>query len=229
MLLGENKIDGSSGTVFLDEIGEMPLNLQVKLLRVLQESEINPVGSTETRRIDVRVIAATNRDLNVEVKSGRFREDLLYRLNVLEIPVPPLRNRHRDALLLADFFIKKYARRFGLPEKAIALQAQAKILAYGWPGNVRQLENIIQKALLISKGAMITESEIVIEGQSGETAQEINGTSQTLKDARAAAELQCIRNALSKANGNVSMAARLLDVDRKWLTKLMKLHNISPV
>jgi transcriptional regulator with GAF, ATPase, and Fis domain len=217
------------GTVFLDEIGEMPLNMQVKLLRVLQESEINPVGSTETRRIDVRVIAATNRDLCVEVKNGRFREDLLYRLNVLEIPVPPLRNRHRDALLLADFFIKKYARRFGLPEKAIALQAQAKILAYCWPGNVRQLENILQKALLISKGAMISESEIIIEGQSGEAAPETAGIGQTLKDARAAAELQCIRNALSRANGNVSMAARLLDVDRKWLTKLMKLHNISPV
>jgi transcriptional regulator with GAF, ATPase, and Fis domain len=216
------------GTVFLDEIGEMPLNLQVKLLRVLQESEIHPVGSTETRRIDIRVIAATNRDLDVEVKNGKFRQDLLYRLNVLEIPVPPLRNRHRDALLLADFFIKKYARRFGLPEKTLALQAQAKILAYSWPGNVRQLENILQKALLISKGAMITESEIVIESQSGEAAQETDDIGQTLKDARAAAELKCIRNALSRSNGNVSMAARLLDVDRKWLTKLMKLHNISP-
>lgn len=215
------------GTVFLDEIGEMPLNLQVKLLRVLQESEINPIGSTETVRIDVRVIAATNRELGAEVKNGKFREDLLYRLNVLEISVPPLRNRHRDALLLSDFFIKKYARRFGLPEKTIALQAQAKILAYSWPGNVRQLENILQKALLISKGTMINEPEIVIEEKSGEVSVTMPGAGQTLKDARAAAELQCIRDALSRANGNVSMAARLLDVDRKWLTKLMKMHNVT--
>lgn len=217
----------NGGTVFLDEIGEMPLNLQVKLLRVLQESEINPIGSTETLRIDVRVIAATNRDLGAEVKNGKFREDLLYRLNVLEISVPPLRNRHRDALLLADFFIKKYARRFGLPEKTIALQAKAKILACGWPGNVRQLENILQKALLISKGAMITESEIVVEERSGEESAGTTGGGQTLKEARTAAELQCIRDALSRADGNISMAARLLDVDRKWLTKLMKMHNVA--
>jgi transcriptional regulator with GAF, ATPase, and Fis domain len=217
------------GTVFLDEVGEMPLNLQVKLLRVLQESEINPIGSTETVRIDVRVIAATNRDLRAEVKNGRFREDLLYRLNVLEILVPPLRNRHRDALLLADYLIKKYARRFGLPEKALALQAQAKILAYGWPGNVRQLENIIQKALLVSKGNLITEFDIAIDESAGKENASTDGTGQTLKEARAAAELQCIRDALSRASGNVSMAARLLDVDRKWLTKLMKMHNIASV
>jgi transcriptional regulator with GAF, ATPase, and Fis domain len=215
------------GTVFLDEIGEMPLNLQVKLLRVLQESEINPIGSTETVRIDVRLIAATNRDLRTEVKNGRFREDLLYRLNVLEIVVPPLRDRHRDALLLTDYFIKKYAQRFGLQEKGLALQAQAKILAYSWPGNVRQLENIIQKALLVSKGNLIVDDDIHIEERAEKQNVSDAVSGQTLKDARAAAELQCIKNALAKANGNVSMAARLLDVDRKWLTKLMKTYNIA--
>ncbi|HEX2957333.1 MAG TPA: sigma-54 dependent transcriptional regulator [Chitinispirillaceae bacterium] len=150
----------SGGTVFLDEIGEMPLNLQVKLLRVLQESEINPIGSTRTVHVDVRVIAATKKDLHAEVRNGRFREDLLYRLNVLEIAVPPLRMRHRDALLIADFFIKKYSQRFGIQEKGLSLLAQAKILAYSWPGNVRQLENVIQKAILISKGNLIADSEI---------------------------------------------------------------------
>jgi transcriptional regulator with GAF, ATPase, and Fis domain len=216
----------SGGTVFLDEIGEMPLNLQVKLLRVLQESEINPIGSIRAVHVDIRVIAATNRDLYAEVRNGRFREDLLYRLNVLEITVPPLRMRHRDALLLADYFIKKYSQRFGILEKGFSLQAQAKILAYSWPGNVRQLENVIQKAILISKGNLITDSEIGIDENNGKEFSVTAVTGQTLKKARAEAELQCIKDALSRANGNVSMAARLLDVDRKWLTKLIKAYDV---
>jgi transcriptional regulator with GAF, ATPase, and Fis domain len=217
----------SGGTVFLDEIGEMPFNLQVKLLRVLQESEINPIGSTRTVHVDVRVIAATNRDLHVEVRNGRFREDLLYRLNVLEIAVPPLRMRHRDALLLADYFIKKYSQRFGILEKGLSLQAQAKILSYSWPGNVRQLENVIQKAILISKGSLICDSEIGIDENNTKENSTTAVTGLTLKAARAEAELQCIKDALSRSNGNVSMAARLLDVDRKWLTKLIKAYEVD--
>ena len=217
------------GTVFLDEIGEMPLNLQVKLLRVLQESEMTPVGSTETVRVDVRVIAATNKDLREEVMHGRFREDLFYRLNVLEIIIPALRLRVRDALLLTDYFIKKYSQRFGLQEKGLTLQAQAKLLGYRWPGNVRQLENVIQKALLISKDKCIDETDIDLpQGKdSGDAHKEQSG--QTLKEVRAAAEAQCIKDALAKANGNVSIAARLLEIDRKWLTKLIKAHHLSTV
>jgi Nif-specific regulatory protein len=221
------------GTVFLDEIGEMPLKLQVKLLRVLQEAEFSPIGSTTTVKVDVRVVAATNRDLTAEIRSGNFREDLFYRLNVLTIAIPPLRERDRDVLLLADFIIKKYAGRFGIKEKALSLQAQALLLHYPWPGNIRQLENILQKALLIAKGNLIVEDDIDIADTSvrKEHALENDGARKTslptLKDARATAEKQCIIEALKKANGNVSVAARLVDTDRKWLTKLMKLHGIE--
>ena len=218
------------GTVFLDEIGEMPLNLQVKLLRVLQESEFTPVGSTESVRVDVRIIAATNKDLRSEVAQGRFREDLFYRLSVLEINVPALRDRRRDSLLLTDYFIKKYTQRFGLQEKGLALTAQAKLLSYAWPGNVRQLENVVQKALLISKSSLMSETDIDLpEGNdSGKKSGNlpVHPLTQTLKEARVQAEIRCIREALDKANGNISVAARLLETDRKWLTKLMKLHGI---
>jgi transcriptional regulator with PAS, ATPase and Fis domain len=218
------------GTVFLDEIGEMPLAMQVKLLRVLQEAEIIPVGSNTAVRVDVRVIAATNKDLRAEVARGSFREDLFYRLGVLEIAVPALRDRHRDGLLLTDFFIKKYTQRFGLPEKGLSLAAQAKLLAYGWPGNIRQLENVVQKAVLLSKGNLIGDADLDLPAAPGikdASEQRVHSDVQTLKDARAEAERSCIRAALGRANGNVSVASRLLDTDRKWLTKLMKLHGIS--
>ena len=219
-----------SGTVFLDEIGEMPLAMQVKLLRVLQESEITPVGSNATVRVNVRIIAATNKDLRAEVTGGRFREDLFYRLSVLEIAVPALRDRHRDALLLTDYFIKKFTQRFGLPEKGLTLATQAKLLSYAWPGNIRQLENVIQKAVLLSKTGLINDSDLDLPAQ-----HDTQGTSgalsppagPTLKEARMRAEIKSIREALTKANGNISIAARLLDTDRKWLTKLMKLHGIA--
>jgi transcriptional regulator with GAF, ATPase, and Fis domain len=220
------------GTVFLDEIGEMPLNLQVKLLRVLQESEIVPLGSTATVNVDVRVIAATNRDLLHEVQNGHFREDLYYRLNVLAVTVPPLRNRNRDVLLLTDYFVKKYISRFGIQEKSLSLQAQAKLLKHSWPGNIRQLENVLQKALLVSKGTMILDTDIELP----ETISHVTDVNVlespdnavlTLKDARVAAEKKCIREALTRAGGNVTVASKLLDTDRKWLTTLMKLHGIG--
>jgi Nif-specific regulatory protein len=218
------------GTVFLDEIGEMPLNLQVKLLRVLQEAEMVPVGSTETVKVDVRVIVATNRDLAAEVARGRFREDLFYRINILHIAVPPLRDRHRDVLLLADFFIKKYSRRFGISEKAVSLPVQARLLKYSWPGNIRQLENVIQKSLLVSTGNRLIESDFDLPGHTAAETSVVplaDSAVYTLKEARAAAERRCIESALLRAKGNVSIAARLLDTDRKWVTKLMKLHGID--
>ncbi|HEX3019556.1 MAG TPA: sigma 54-interacting transcriptional regulator [Chitinispirillaceae bacterium] len=220
------------GTVFLDEIGEMPLNLQVKLLRVLQEAEIVPLGSTATLKVDVRVIAATNKDLWQQVRNGNFREDLFYRLNVLAVSVPPLRQRHRDVLLLADFFMKKYTARFGIPEKMLSLSAQAKLLKHCWPGNIRQLENVLQKALLISKGSMILDTDLELPEIAGCDSEEKRSETSdnehlTLKDAKAAAEKRCVQDALLRANGNITIAARLLDTDRKWLTKLMKIHGVS--
>jgi formate hydrogenlyase transcriptional activator len=143
------------GTLFLDEIGELPLDTQVKLLRVLQEREIEPVGSSTPRKVDVRVIAATNRDLQNEVAEGRFRADLYFRLNVFPIVVPPLRVRDGDVLLLAHFFLDRFAREFGKEVEGIAPEAQERLLAYAWPGNVRELSNVMERAVVLARGRVV--------------------------------------------------------------------------
>jgi DNA-binding NtrC family response regulator len=151
---------------------------------------------------------------------------------VLTITVPPLRHRHRDVLLLSDFFLKKYISRFGIAEKCLSLPAQAKLLKYFWPGNIRQLENVLQKSLLLSKGSMILDTDLELP-ENPEMLAEVNSPFAydsavlTLKDARAAAERKCINEALLRAKGNVTIASKLLDTDRKWLTKLIKLHGIQ--
>ncbi len=138
------------GTLFLDEIGEMPISLQVKLLRALQEHEVTPVGSSIPVKFDARIIAATNKDLEVEIAKGTFREDLFYRLSVIEIALPPLRERQEDIPLLADFFAAKVARDQNAPKKSISVDASADLTAYDWPGNVRELENVIERAFILS-------------------------------------------------------------------------------
>jgi len=148
----------SGGTLFLDEIGEMPIALQVKLLRALQEHEVTPVGATEALRFDARIVAATNKDLEQEVKGQRFREDLFYRLNVIELTVPPLRERIEDIPLLAKHFVAKSARVQNSPEKAIARDAMEALANYEWPGNVRELENAIERAYILSGGEIDIES-----------------------------------------------------------------------
>jgi formate hydrogenlyase transcriptional activator len=139
------------GTIFLDEIGELPLDTQVKLLRVLQEREFEPVGSSRPRRVDVRVIAATNRNLEQEVARGRFRGDLFFRLNVVPIVVPPLRERHGDLPLLVHFFVDRFARQFGKPPMRVSQSTMARLLAYAWPGNVRELQNVIERAVVLAQ------------------------------------------------------------------------------
>ncbi|MCA9317933.1 MAG: sigma-54-dependent Fis family transcriptional regulator, partial [Planctomycetes bacterium] len=141
------------GTLFLDEVGEIPLELQSKLLRVLQEREYERVGDHETRRVDVRVVAATNRDLKAEVAAGRFREDLYYRLGVFPIEVPPLRARREDVVPLAELFLSQAAA--GRPELALDVAGQAGLTAYEWPGNVRELQNVVERAVIISRGARL--------------------------------------------------------------------------
>ncbi|TMA35415.1 MAG: Fis family transcriptional regulator, partial [Deltaproteobacteria bacterium] len=140
------------GTIFLDEIGDLPLEMQVKLLRVLQEREIEPVGSSRTRRVDVRVIAATNRNLEQEVAAGRFRADLYFRLNVVPIVMPPLREREGDIALLAEFFADRFAREFGKRIERIAPESLERLFAYSWPGNVRELSNVIERAVVLARG-----------------------------------------------------------------------------
>jgi formate hydrogenlyase transcriptional activator len=143
------------GTLFLDEIGELPLDTQVKLLRVLQEREFEPVGSSETRRVDVRVIAATNRDLEQAVAEGRFRSDLFYRVNVLPIRVPPLRERREDIPLLVYFFVERFAREIGKGIKGVSQQTIEQLAAYDWPGNVRELQNVVERAVVLAKGPVL--------------------------------------------------------------------------
>ena len=139
------------GTIFLDEVGELPLELQPKLLRVLQEGEYEPVGSSQTRKVDVRVIAATNRDLAADVRAGRFREDLYYRLHVFPIAVPQLRERGADVELLAQMFIDRYCARTGRARPALTADCLRRLRSYHWPGNVRELENVIERAVIVSR------------------------------------------------------------------------------
>jgi len=143
------------GTIFLDEVSELPLDAQVKLLRVLQEQEFEPVGSSKTSKVDVRVIAATNRDLAAEVRAGRFRQDLYYRLNVVPIAVPPLRARDGDVELLAQFFVQKLAKKLGRPALQIPAEVMKRLCAYAWPGNVRELQNVLERAVVLAQGSVL--------------------------------------------------------------------------
>jgi two-component system response regulator FlrC len=152
-----------SGTIFLDEIGEMPLELQTKLLRVLQERQVERVGSHQTISLDVRVIAATNQDLTKRVSQGAFREDLYYRINVFPLRVPALRERKADILPLAERFLLKYRASMGQPEAKLNEAARQRLLSYGWPGNVRELENAIQRALLLCDGIWIQPDDLALD------------------------------------------------------------------
>jgi len=145
----------NGGTLFLDEIGELPLDMQVKLLRVLQEQEFEPVGSSKTMHVDVRIIAATNRDLEAEVKAGRFRPDLFFRLNVVPLRVPALRERPADIPLLVAFFLSRFATRFGRSIERVERDTMERLVRYGWPGNIRELQNVIERAVVLSTGPVL--------------------------------------------------------------------------
>jgi two-component system NtrC family response regulator len=211
----------ADGTVFLDEIGELPLALQVKILRFLQEYEIERVGGREPIRVNVRVIAATNRDLEKEVKNGRFREDLYYRLGVVTIKVPPLKDRGDDVVLLADHLLKKASVQYDRPVAGFSADALASIRSYGWPGNVRELENKIRRAVIMSEKRRLTPSDLNLPGS------RIDSSPDTLKDLRSQVERVHIRKVLDRNNWNISRAASELDVSRPTLHDLMKKYQIS--
>jgi DNA-binding NtrC family response regulator len=222
------------GTLFLDEIGEIPVEMQVKLLRALQESEFERVGGIKTTHVDVRLIAATNRDLEVETESGRFRKDLYYRLAVVPIALPPLRDRRSDIPTLAGHFIEKYNRRLNKRIEGMTDEALAEMQAYPWPGNIRELENLIERTLLFADGPRIGVADLPQHLRSGALAASPSGATALpaaagetgLKDIvkQRAAELEkgLITRALEETGGNVTRAAKLLQISRKSLQTKMK-------
>jgi len=210
------------GTIFLDEVGDMPLPLQAKLLRVLQEKRIRPVGGEVASEIDVRVVAATNKDLEQEVREGRFRKDLYYRIHVIPVHLPPLRERKEDIIPLADHFLRRFAGAMKKKIKGFTPGAVKKLTAHHWPGNVRELENTIEYAVAMTDRATISEALILYTGSMGEE------PLLPLKEARDAFEREYLKKLLRSTSGNVSRSADLAGKYRADLYNLLKKHNLSP-
>ena len=208
------------GTLFLDEIGNMPLGQQAKLLRVLQTGEFHPVGSSRVRRVDVRVLSATNVDVAREAAEGRFREDLLYRLNTVEIRLPPLRERREDVPHLAARFLERQAARYGR-RISFAPDAMAALLEHGWPGNVRELEHVVERALLLCAGDVVHAGDLLLGGGRGDGGPRFDDL--TLDEA----ERYLIQRALDRHGGNVSDAARALGVSRSALYRRLSHHRLK--
>jgi Nif-specific regulatory protein len=213
------------GTLFLDEIGELNLSTQVKLLRVLQEREFERLGSTETTRANIRLVAATNKDLEKALTAGEFREDLFYRLNVFAIFVPPLRERRPDILLLADHFVEKFAREHGKKVKRISTPAIDMLASYHWPGNVRELANAIERATVVCDGQVLHAHHLPPTLQTAEA----SGTGQTasLSDALEAFEKDALQDALKSARGNRAKAARLLATTERIFNYRVRKYGID--
>ena len=217
----------NGGTIFLDEIGDLSPTTQVKLLRVLQEKEFERVGGTETIKINVRVVAATNRDLEALMLESKFREDLYYRLNVFPVHVPPLRDRKSDIMLLADHFTEKYSRKNSKDIKRISTPAIQLLTSYHWPGNVRELENCIERSVLLSYDDVIHGNLLPPSLQSAEsTGTEIDNTLQQALDNL---EKELIMDALKSAKGNLTKAAEILGISERIIGLRKKKYNIDPV
>ncbi len=200
-----------SSTLFLDEIANVPLNLQSKFLRVLETGEMQRVGSSRTMRVNVRILSATNADLNAEVSGGRFRHDLLYRLNTIEIHIPPLRDRREDIPLLASHFLRIYAQRYRKEVSNFDAPALQALLAYNWPGNVRELDHAIERAVLLSQGSQIRAADLGLRQPTAETGARVEDMS--LEDV----ERMLIQKAMQRHDGNVSHAAKALGLSRSGL------------
>ncbi len=217
------------GTLFLDEIGDMTLKTQAKVLRALQEQVVEPVGGTSSVKVDVRVLAATNKDLPTEIRAGRFREDLYFRLNVIPVYVPPLRSRDSDIPLLADHFMAELAREYGRRPKRFDAGAATGLRSYGWPGNVRELRNVIERLIIMVPGDVITLDDLAfVDGGSVRTISEPSAETLPLHDARDRFERDYILKALAAQQGNISRTAEALGVERSNLYRKMKAFGIIP-
>jgi DNA-binding NtrC family response regulator len=216
--------EASGGTLFLDEIGELPMELQPKLLRVLQEGEVRRVGETRSRRVDVRILAATARDLRTEAAEGRFRDDLFFRLAVVEIHVPPLRERREDIPLLAEHFAGGIAAREGRPAPLLSPGAKKSLAGYPWPGNVRELANFMERAMIFCRGNVLD-----VESLPGEMRRERRDAPEnfSLKKAALRLEKEYIRKALAETDGNRTQAARILEISLRKLIYKIKEYDIE--
>ena len=221
--------EAHSGTLFLDEIGELPLSLQVKLLRVLQDEEITPLGSTGIKKVDVRVVAATAKDLGQEIKNGQFRDDLYYRINVVNIYLPPLRERVEDIPLLTDYFINLFNAKLKKDIKCVSSEVMEQFMTYTWPGNVRELENVIERAILLGTGNTLEISDLPpnlkgdLNPPSGLTPDGIS----SIKVASRILEKELIERALTKTGGNRTKAAKILEISRPILISKIKEYRID--
>jgi transcriptional regulator with PAS, ATPase and Fis domain len=208
------------GTLFLDEIAEMPLTMQVKLLRVLEDHRIQRLGSVKDMKLDIRLIAATNRDLEKQIAEGRFREDLYYRLNVVRIHMPTLAERTGDILLLARLFMEKFARRMGKQVTGLDQEAAAILTSYHWPGNVRELENVIERAVVLTPSHVITRASL-----SGLSARDSAAEGEILP--LADVERDCIKRALASTEWNIGRTADALGIHRNTLRTKIKEYGLT--
>jgi two-component system nitrogen regulation response regulator NtrX len=221
--------EAQTGTIFLDEIGDMSLKTQAKVLRVLQEQVTEPVGSTSRVQVDVRVLAATNKDLIAEIRAGRFREDLYFRLNVIPIFVPPLRERAEDIPLLVEHFIADFALEYGKGAKSVTSGAMARLKMYRWPGNIRELRNVIERVVIMAPEDAITDRDLAfLSGDSliERPVEETDAPSVPLYTARDRFERDYIMRELAHQQGNISRTAEALGVERSNLYRKMRAFGI---
>lgn len=209
------------GTLFLDEIGDVPLPMQVKLLRFLQDQVVERIGGRNPVQVNVRIVCATNQDLDLMMAEGRFREDLYYRLNEVTVQIPPLRERGADAVVLASFFLSRFAAEYGRLARGFSATALAALRDHPWPGNVRELENRIKRAVVMTDGPLLSAADLGLNAP-GEDSQSL-----TIRDARARAEREVLQLALAQAGSNLSKAAKLLGISRPTLYDLMQQHRIG--
>jgi len=224
--------EADRGTIFLDEIGELPLMLQVKLLRVLQEGEVRRVGETRAIRVDVRLMAASIKDLDKETKEGRFRDDLFYRLNVMNIHLPPLRERKDDISILVDHFLKKYSQKLQKNIERIEPEVMRLLMNYEWPGNVRELENVIERAIVLAETTILRKEDIPEELALGPARSRISipflgETDLSIKKVERKVEEELIRRAMMRTGGNKTQAAKLLEISHRALLYKIKEYGID--
>ncbi len=215
-------VRADGGTIFLDEIANMPLSIQAKMLRVIQERQFYPVGGKAPVKVDVRIIAATNKDLKKEVEAGTFREDLFYRIHVIPVTLPPLRERREDIPPLTNHFIEQFSQKMSKKVRGITPVAMQKLMLYDWPGNVRELENTIEYAMALTRKNTISEELILVSSDL------VPGPQKSLKEAKAEFEKQYITNILGQAGGNVSKASELAGKYRADFYYLLKKHHLNP-